>query len=190
MTEIEEKVLNHVKERIEWHQNTSEDHYNFWDEHIKYVYKEAISLAQKYEADEEIVRLGALLHDIALIDMVGTRAEHHTNGAKIAKELLTEFGYPEERMNRVLGCIEHHRSSKDATNIEEICVADADVLAHFDNIPLLFDVMYTLRHLELAEVTKQLKTYVEKDFNDLSEKTRNEFESRYKAIVDVIIPKE
>ena len=69
-------------------------------------------------------------------------------------------------------------------------MADADVLAHFDNIPLLFDVMYTLRHLELAEVTKQLKAYVEKDFNDLSEKTRNEFESRYKAIVDVIIPKE
>ena len=119
MEDIEKEVLEYVKEKIEWHKNTSQDHYDFWEEHIKYVYKEAISLAKNKNADEEIVRLGALLHDIALIEMVGTRAEHHINGVKIAKEVLGRFNYSEEKTQKVLGCILHHRSSKDATNIEE-----------------------------------------------------------------------
>ena len=172
MNDIVNEVLKYVKERIEWHQNTAEDHFNFWDEHVKFVYKEAVKLAKDYGADEEIVSLGALLHDIALIERFGTRADHHINGANLAKDILTKFNYPKEKMNRVLGCVLHHRSSKDAENIEETCVADADILAHFDNVPLLFDVMYTLRHLELAEVREQVKAYAEKDFNDLSEKTK------------------
>ena len=101
MNDIVNEVLAYVKERIEWHQNTSEDHYNFWEEHIKYVYKEATKLAKDYGADEEIVSLGALLHDIALIERFGTRAEHHINGANLAKDILTKFNYPEDKMNRV-----------------------------------------------------------------------------------------
>ena len=56
-------------------------------------------------------------------------------------------------------------------------------------MPLLFDVMYTLRHLELAEVREQIKEYAEKDFDDVSEKTKVLFEDRYKQIIDVIVPK-
>ena len=189
MNEIETQVLEYVKDRIKWHKETSPDHYDFWEEHIKFVYKEADLLAKQYGADEEIVRLGALLHNIALIDMVGTRAEHHINGKEIASRVLKEFNYPKEKMERVLGCVLHHRSSKDAQNKEEICVADADILAHFDNIPLLFDVMYTLRHLELADVRKQLSEYIEKDFNDLSPQTRESFKERYEVIKDVVVVK-
>lgn len=187
MNDIVEKVLAHVKERIEWHKNTADDHYDFWKEHIKYVYEEATKLAKEYGADEEIVSLGALLHDIALIERVGTRADHNETGAKIAKEVLTKFEYPEERMNRVVGCVLHHRSSKNAENIEETCVADADVLAHFDNIPLLFAIQ--LEHLGLAQVGEEFKKYAEKDFNDLSEATKKNFEERYKTIIDVVVPK-
>lgn len=187
MSEIENKVLEYVKGRINWHKETSQDHYDFWEEHIRFVYKEADMLAKQNKADEEVVRIGALLHDIALIDMVGTRAEHHINGKKIAEKVLDDINYPEDKKQKVLGCILHHRSSKEAQNIEEICVADADILAHFDNIPLLFDVMYTLRHLELADVRKQLKDYIEKDFNDLSDITRDSFKERYEKIKDVII---
>ena len=40
--------------------------YNYWENHIKYVVKNAKELAQKYNADAEVVELGALLHDIAV----------------------------------------------------------------------------------------------------------------------------
>lgn len=139
------EVENYVMDRIKWHKETADDHFDFWNEHIKYVYTEAIKLAEKYNADSEIVKIGALLHDIALINKVGTKVDHHINGAKIAAEVLTKLQYPHNRIQRVVGCVYNHRSSKNATNIDELCVADGDILAHFDNIPMLFDIMFNVR---------------------------------------------
>ena len=73
------KIEKYIKEQIERYKNDSEDHYDFWNEHIKYVYEESIKLAIEYGADREIVSLGALLHDIALINKVGYRKDHHIN---------------------------------------------------------------------------------------------------------------
>ena len=60
------------------------DDYDFWNEHIKYVEYYAHELAERYHADKEIVQLGALLHDIALVEKIGTRKDHHIQGAVLA----------------------------------------------------------------------------------------------------------
>ena len=39
MSDLEKKVLGYVMEKIKWHKETNEDHYDFWEEHIQYVYK-------------------------------------------------------------------------------------------------------------------------------------------------------
>lgn len=49
--DIIDQIEKEVKIYIEEYKNTSEDHYDFWNEHIKYVYKESIELAMKYNAD-------------------------------------------------------------------------------------------------------------------------------------------
>ena len=77
----------------------------------------------------EIVKLGALLHDIALICKVGERKDHHINGKILAEEILKKYNYPNDKMNRVLSCVFNHRSSKNATNIEALCVSDADIVS-------------------------------------------------------------
>ena len=88
-------IIEHIKNELmllnQKYINEAEDNYDFWNLHIKYVVKEAVELAKIYNADLEIVELGALLHDIALVAKVGTKADHHTNGAVIAKELLTKL---------------------------------------------------------------------------------------------------
>lgn len=122
--------------------DNSSDNYNFWESDVKYVVNEAKLLAKKYDADSEVVEIAALLHDIALMSKVGDKKAHHINGVKIAKELLDKICYPLDKTDRVLGCILNHRSSNYATNIEELCVADADILAHFDNIPMCSDVAF------------------------------------------------
>ncbi len=182
-----QEVEKYVKERIEEYKEKSDDHYDFWNEHIKYVYEESLMLARKYHADLEIVAMGALLHDIALINQVGDRKDHHINGEKIAREVLTNLKLEESKMQRVLKCVYNHRSSKNAESIEEICVADADVLAHFDNIPMLFYSIYIRNHINLNEARKCMKEYFEKDYNDLSEKTRESFKEKYKTIYSLII---
>lgn len=167
------EVEKYVKEQIEEYKNNSIDHYDFWNEHIKYVYEESIKLAQKYNADIEIVSLGALLHDISLIKG-GTKENHHIEGSKIAKTILEKYNYSKEKIDRVVNCIYNHRNSKNATNIEEICVCDADILAHFDNITI-------------KGTKDQIKSSLEKDYNDLSDITKESFKDKYKEICEKIL---
>lgn len=98
--EIIHLIEKEVKEKINEYKINSEEHYDFWNEHIKYVYDESIKLAKDYNADTEIVSLGALLHDIALICKVGDRKEHHINGKILADEILTKYNYSTDKKRR------------------------------------------------------------------------------------------
>ena len=184
---IIEEVKKYVLEQIEEYKNNAEDHYDFWNEHIKYVYKESLDLADKYGADKEIVALGALLHDIALINKVGDRKDHHINGEKIAREILDNLNYNESKKERVLKCVYNHRSSKNATSIEEICVCDADVLAHFDNIPMLFNSAFVRNKVSLNDINDWMKEVFEHDYNDLSDRTKELFKNKYKQICEIVL---
>ena len=185
--DLVEKVKSQVIKDIDVYKNTSSDHYDFWNEHIKYVYEESINLAKKYNANLEIVALGSLLHDIALIRRVGSKKDHHINGKIIAEKILKDNNCPPDILNRVSMCVYNHRSSKNATTIEELCVSDADILAHFDNIPMLFNSAFNIEKLNLNEVNSWLKEVFQKDYNDLSEKTKELFKERYKMICEIII---
>lgn len=176
---IKEELLNLNQKYI----LEADDNYDFWNNHIKYVVMEAKNLALNYGADVEIVELGALLHDIALVAKVGTKADHHLNGVILAKELLERYNYPKSSMDRVLGCILNHRSSKNATNIEEMCVADADIIAHFYNIPNAFVIGVKKHGYSTAE---QFMVWLQKDYEDLSDKTKESFKSRYNNIMQTI----
>ena len=90
---IIEIIENEVKEKIKEYKLKAEDNYDFWNEHIKYVYVESQKLAKQYGADIEIVKLGALLHDMALICKVGERKDHHINGKILAEEILNKYDY-------------------------------------------------------------------------------------------------
>lgn len=180
-------TYDYVYEKCMWHKETSDTHYDFWNEHIKFVYEEAIKQAEKFNADIEIVKIGALLHDIALILREGTREEHHTVGSKIAIEFLKSINYPEEKIEKVAGCVLHHRKSQNAENNEELCVADSDILAHFDNIPMLFHYMFNAKKMSLEDVHSQMPMYLEKDFNDLSDRSKETFREKYEKFKEVLI---
>ena len=80
------KVVDDIKQELlkRCKQYEEKYGYDFWNDHIKYVVKNAVELAKKYEADVEIVELGALLHDIAMPLEIGPREEHNIYGTKIA----------------------------------------------------------------------------------------------------------
>lgn len=184
---IIDRVKEYLLQQIKEYKKNSNDNYDFWNEHIKYVYKESIKLAKEYNADIEIVSLGALLHDIALINKVGDRKDHHINGEVIAKEILERLDYDKDKLNRVLKCIYNHRSSKNAESIEEICVADADILAHFDNIPMLFNSAFVRNNISLNEIRTWMKDCFEKDYNDLSGRTKETFKEQYQKICKIVL---
>lgn len=188
MSEIVENIREELLKRCNIY-NEKYD-YNFWNDHIKYVVKNSVELAKKYDADIEIVELGALLHDIAMPSEIGSREEHNVYGAKIADELLTKFNYPEDRKERVKECVLRHRGSKDLSRntIEEQCVADADVIAHFDCIPSLFHLAFGKNEMGMSieDGTEFVKKKLERDYNKLSERTREEIKDRYENITKVL----
>ena len=183
-------VVEAIKKELLKRTNESKkkDGYDFWESHIKYVVKNAVELAKKYNADPEITELGALLHDIAMPSNVGPREEHHIYGAQIAEELLSNMNYPKDRIERVKQCILNHRGSQDMVRntIEEECVSDADVMAHFDTIPALFSLAYKEIGLSLNDGAEYVRKKLERDYYKLSNRTRKILQERYDNIIKIL----
>lgn len=187
------EIVENIREELIKRCNTYNEKYNydFWNDHIKYVVKNAVELAEKYGADVEIVELGALLHDISMPSEYGEREEHNIYGAEIAEQLLTQLDYPKDRIERVKNCVLNHRGTKDRprNTIEEQCVADGDVIAHFDCIPSLFRLVYKDMDLSINEGEEFLKKKLERDYNKLSPRTREILKDRYENILKVLFVK-
>lgn len=183
-------ITEQIKEELLKRTNSvkEEDKYDFWEDHIKYVVKNALELADAYNADKEIVELGALLHDIAMPSKIGPREEHHIYGAQIAEELLTKYNYPKDRIERVKECVLRHRGSQDLprNTLEEEIIADADVMAHFDSIPSLFSLAFKRLNLDIKEGTNYVKEKLERDYNKLSPRTRDYLKERYENIINIL----
>lgn len=185
--ELVEQIKKIVIEKCEIYKKESIDQYDFFKEHIELVYKNAYKLGIEYQANMDIVLISSLLHDISLICKVGDKNNHHINSAKLAKKILIKYTSDAKKIESICNCIEHHRSSKNSNNIEELCVADADILSHFDNIAMLFNNAFTFNKVSLDKIDSYLKEILEKEFNDLSDKTKEIFKDRYFLICDILI---
>ena len=74
---------------------------------------------------------------------------------------------------------------KTQKNIEEICVCDADILAHFDNIPMIFFKSFTMGKMTLNDINMLIQGF-QKDFDDLSDRTKEAFKDKYENIMQVL----
>jgi uncharacterized protein len=162
--------------------------YDYWNDHIKVVVKHALILADKYGADKEIVELGALLHDISMPAEYGERGDHFLYSSEMTENILTELEYPRDKLDRVKACVFSHagRNAHLRSSIEEHCVADGDALAHFDRVPSLFSLAYSLHKMGLEEGREYVKRRLIDDFNELSEATKRDFEGRYRTIMECV----
>lgn len=82
-------------------------------DHVERVYRLCLVLAEgESNLDLEILKLAALLHDIARVredrDDTG-RTDHAVLGAEMAGTILRELNYPSQRITLVQQCIATHR---------------------------------------------------------------------------------
>lgn len=95
---IIDKTILFVKEQL---QNAEGGHDWF---HIERVYKNALLIAQNEACNLEIVKLAALLHDIADSKF---HNGNETVGPKVAREFLEKENIPEEIITHVVNIIEN-----------------------------------------------------------------------------------
>ena len=183
---IEEKIYLLVKDRCE--QPSNEYGIGAWEHHIKLVYELAKQYAKDYEANQEIVVLAALLHDIASVTNAEFTEEHHTVGAEIAEKILLKENYPKEKINLIKKCILNHRGSRLADKIsqEEICIADCDAMAHFYSVPSLLSMVYREKNLSIDEGSKFVMDKLERSYNKMSEKGKKLVEIQYEAAKNIL----
>lgn len=151
-------------------------------DHIKAVAKNAELLAEPLGADKEAVIIAAWLHDIASITDYSLYKEHHIHGARMAEEILKSFGYPEGKTKLVCDCIKNHRGSivNEKITAEEICVADADAISHFDSVPSLLFLVFSVRRMEYEEGVEFVVNKLNRSFAKLSEKSREFYGEKYR----------
>ena len=122
--ELINKTISFVKQKLE---NAEGGHDWF---HIERVYKNAVLIASSEKCDETVVKLGALLHDIA--DSKFYNGDE-TIGPKVAREFLESEGVSEEIIIAVIHIIENisfkgGNFDKKFTSKELEIVQDADRL--------------------------------------------------------------
>ena len=183
MDNIVEKVK---KEMIHIsNEKMKETNYDDWNNHIKLVYENGHKLALERKANIEIVDLATILHDVARIIGVGPIEEHNVYGAEVAEKILKKYNYPTEKIELVKKCIYNHIDNP-KNSVEEEIVADADALAHFDNLSMLYYISLGKRRLDLEEAKKFVKNKLEFDFYKLSPYGKEKYKDRYENIIKTL----
>jgi uncharacterized protein len=89
----------------------------------------ATNIADQEGADRDVVRVGALFHDIAKLEVEQER--HAEEGARIAREYLSARGdYPQSFVDQVAQSIRDHsyQGPLDEVALETRCLLEADIL--------------------------------------------------------------
>ena len=156
--------------------------------HIEAVVKNVEMLGEKYGADKEVVMIAAWIHDIASITDYALYKEHHIHGAEMAYDILKKFAYDEAKIELVQACVRNHRGSvcSDKNSIEEVCVADADAISHFDNVPSLLHLAFVEKKLGLKEGTEYVRGKLERSFNKLSPESKALYKEKYRMVMEVL----
>lgn len=100
-------------------------------DHVERVYNLALRLAEKNNIDLDVLKAAVLLHDIARVKEDNNEVECHAEeGAEMAKSILKEMNFPEDKIELVSYAIRVHRHSKGmkAETKEAEILQDADRL--------------------------------------------------------------
>lgn len=155
--------------------------------HIEAVVKNAELLADKNGADKEVVIIAAWLHDIASVTDYSLYKMHHIHGAEIAYGILNKLNYDPKKIELVQDCIRNHRGSTDNDRVtkEELCVADADAISHFDSIPSLLYLEYAIRNKGCEEGKEFVKDKLNRSYAKLSPDSQAYYKDKYLRAMEI-----
>jgi len=183
---IVEKIKKIVEQACKKETNISG--YRAWFDHVLPTAKYAKLLAKKIGADEEVVEIASLLHDYAGIVSKDMYPEHHTHGARLAGEILEKYHYPKEKIEMIKHCIYAHRASQKIpreTKEAEI-VANADGMAHFDNVTGLLYLAYARYKMDTDNGKKWVLDKLARSWKKLTPEAKEMIEDKYDAIKKVL----
>lgn len=127
---LDESVFEEIKKRSE----AFFRHSHHSESHVARVYNLAIRMAEKEDADLDVIKASVLLHDVArATEDEGKIEDHAAEGAKMARKILREVDFPQEKVEKVVHCIEAHRFR----NRMKVESPEAGILQDADRLDML-----------------------------------------------------
>ena len=182
-------MIREIQEDIKRRCESSDNFFGIGSyQHIESVANNAVELAILYQADVEVCEIAGWLHDIASITDYKLYENHHIHGANMAEEILKAYDYPADKIELVKLCILNHRGSvlKEKITKEEICVADADAISHYDTLPSLFYLAFVQRKLDIHDGAKFVKSKLERSYNKMSQASKEHYKDKINMIQSML----
>lgn len=190
VTEENENLIEDIRSVVEdaCKRDTNIYGYGIWTNHITRVVKYSKLLAEQLSADAEIVEIAALLHDYAGIRSSALSKDHHIHGAIEADRILSRYGYPRERIEKIKHCILSHRGSVNEKRLtpEAECVASADAMAHICDVPSLLYLTYTRKGMDIGEGAKWVNDKIDRSWNKLCPEAKVMVKRNYDSAKNIL----
>ena len=145
--------------------------------HTQIALRYAIRLLREGRGDEEVVVPAILLHDVGwkavpeslqltafgpnLSNRQAARL-HEVEGAKTARKILEELGYPPEKVNEICRIIRGHDSRKRSVSRSDRVVKDADKLFRYSRKGVAIDL--NRFQVPRGDYLSYLESHIEKWF--------------------------
>jgi uncharacterized protein len=157
--------------------------YGIWTHHILHVVRIGKNLAERFNADPEIVEIAALLHDYAGIKDHSLHKEHHMHSAIEGGKILKDLNYPEQKIEAVKHCIKNHRGSVPGKRgrPEAECLASADAIAHIEYLPSLFYLAYAKFDMEIDDGANWIRKKLTRTYKKINPEIRHLIDEKYNA---------
>jgi uncharacterized protein len=179
-------ILEEVRKFVEdeCKKPTAKYGYEPYEFHLVPMQNYAKKLAEKLDANTEIVELAVWLHDIGSI--INGRQNHHITGARIAEEKLKELNYPKDQIEKIKHCIFAHRGSNDikGKTLEAQIISDADAISNFDNISGIFKAAFIYESLTQGEARISVREKLKRKWDKLYlQESKELIKSKYDAVM-------
>jgi uncharacterized protein len=132
-------------------------------------------------ADCEIVRISAYLHDISAVIDFKTLPTHNTNSSEIAESFLAKNNYPRNKIEKVVQCIKSHISplTIQKGNIEDVVLSNADAMSQIVNPAYWLYFAYKLRGLNFNDGQSWYLNKINTNWNLLIDPAKKLIEDKY-----------
>lgn len=188
---MNDKIIGEISEMVEGicRSKINLFGYGIWTHHILPMVKIAGELAGEYGADAEIVAISALLRGLTDGKGGDQKKGEGPQGLERAEEILELHRYPKDGIVMIRQCLAFRGSGGDlaGASVEELCVADADAMAHIQEIGSLFYVVYKEMNLDIDEGIRWIQGKISRDWDAMSDRGKAKFRGRYEQIQNDIM---
>jgi len=135
-----------------------------YSNHISIVKDEAEDLLEVYDADEHVVMLGAILHDVGYLK---DHKNHESVGYEQATEILEEheIKLSKKQLEILEEAISEHGYKSQPESIEAKIIASADALAHLN--PQFWITNSKTKENTISEFYEWMENKIQKDLNKI-----------------------